>query len=145
MVIQLRFGQKMQLPAYIEVRHRGPDNFLFVAGGCQSDYDEYYASVANDSCHQEISAGAARSPISKRQSAHLIAALAGFFAVPRNVLDFGCVEGSLLVELATNFPSSTFRIRARPGRADGIEQGKDASPGQHVYCEPRGEQEVRDL
>ena len=98
----------MQLPTYIELRHCGRHNFLFVTGGCQSDYDKYYASVANDSVHQEVSAGAARSPISKRQSDQLVEALAVFSAAPRNVLDFGYGEASLLIELAIKLPSSTF-------------------------------------
>lgn len=98
----------MQLPTEVELRHCQRDNFLFLAGGRQCDYDEYYTALANDSVHQEVSAGAIRSPISKLQSDHLAAALDGFFTAPRNVLDLGCGEGSLLIELAANFPSSTF-------------------------------------
>jgi hypothetical protein len=116
MRLRLRFGKKMQLPAEVELRHCGRDNFLFLAGGRQSDYDQYYASVANDSVHQEVSVGAARSPISKLQNDYLVAALGGFFTAPRNVLDFGCGEASLLVELSTNFPSSTF-VGFEPGPA----------------------------
>jgi len=114
--LRLRFGKKMELPTEVEVRHCEGDNFLFLVGGQQSDYDQYYAAVANDSVHQELAGGTARSPISKLQSDHLVAALGGFFAAPRNVLDFGCGEASLLVELAANFRSSTF-FGVEPGPA----------------------------
>src|ERR1035438_9940255 len=97
-ILRLRFGKKMRLPTEVALRHCGRDNFLFLAGGRQSDYDEYYTALANDSVHQEVSAGAVRSPISKRQSDHLSALLGGFFDVPRNVLDLGCGEASLLIE-----------------------------------------------
>jgi 2-polyprenyl-3-methyl-5-hydroxy-6-metoxy-1,4-benzoquinol methylase len=97
----------MQLPTEIELRHCNNDNFLFLAGGRQSDYDEYYAAVANDSYHQEVSDGSARSPISALQNDHLVSALGDFFTTSQKVLDFGCGEASLLVELAINFPSST--------------------------------------
>jgi hypothetical protein len=107
-VLQLRFGKKLQLPTELELRHCGRDNCLFMARGHQSDYDQYYAMVANDSCHQEVSGGIPRSPISKLQKDHLVAALAGFFATPRKVLDFGCGGASLLLELAASFPSSAF-------------------------------------
>jgi hypothetical protein len=112
----------------IELRHCRRDNFLFVAGGCQSDYDEYYATVANDTYHQEVSAGAARSPISKLQNDRLVAALDVFFAEPRKVLDFGCGEASLLVELATNFPSSAF-FGFEPGPAAQVGSSKGATLG----------------
>jgi hypothetical protein len=118
----------MQLPTEIELRHCGRDNFLFVAGGCQSDYDQYYAAVANDTVHQELSAGTARSPISTVQSDHLLIALGGFFAEPRKALDFGCGEASLLVELATNFPSSAF-FGFEPGPAAQVGSSKGATLG----------------
>jgi hypothetical protein len=105
---RLRFGAKMHLPTEVELRYCGRDNFLFSAGGRQGDYDQYYATVANDSYHQELSGGDARSPISELQNDHLVVALDGFFAASRKVLDFGCGEASLLLELATNFPSSAF-------------------------------------
>lgn len=108
LVLQLRFGKKMQLPTEVDLRHCGRDNFLFVANGRQSEHDQYYAAVANDSYHQEVSGGVARSPISKLQKDHLVAALGGFFTAPRKVLDFGCGEASLLLELATTFQSSKF-------------------------------------
>jgi SAM-dependent methyltransferase len=108
LALQLRFGKKMQLPAEVDLRHCDKDNFLFIANGRQSDYDEYYATVANDSYHREVSAGAARSPISKLQADHVAAALGDFFTLPRKVLDFGCGEANLLIELAANFPSSAF-------------------------------------
>jgi 2-polyprenyl-3-methyl-5-hydroxy-6-metoxy-1,4-benzoquinol methylase len=116
MWLRLRFGQKLQLPTEVEVRLCQSDNFLFVVGGCQSDYDEYYATVSNVTYHQEVSGGVARSPISKMQCEHLVAALDEFFATPRKVLDFGCGEASLLIELATKFPSSTF-VGFEPGPA----------------------------
>jgi 2-polyprenyl-3-methyl-5-hydroxy-6-metoxy-1,4-benzoquinol methylase len=107
-VLQLRFSEKMNLPTEPEVRHCSSDNFLFVAGGCQEDYDEYYRSLANDSYHAELSGGDLRSPISKLQFSHLRDALGSYFETPRRVLDFGCGEGTLLVELARVFSSSTF-------------------------------------
>jgi SAM-dependent methyltransferase len=106
--LQLRFSKRMQLPAEADLRHCAEDNFLFIANGRQSDYDEYYATVVNDSYHREVSVGAARSPIAELQSGRLAAALSDFFTVPRNVLDFGCGEASLLIELATKFPTSSF-------------------------------------
>jgi SAM-dependent methyltransferase len=106
--LKLRFSKKMQLPTAADLRHCAKDNFLFIANGRQSDYDEYYATVANDSYHREVSLGAARSPIAKLQSGQLLAALNDFFTVPRRVLDFGCGEASLLIELATKFPKSSF-------------------------------------
>jgi len=106
--LQLRFGAKLQLPVEIDLRHCGKDNFLFVAGGRQSEYDQYYASNVNDSCHQEVAHGEVRSPISKLQCAHLVDALDQFFGPPRKVLDFGCGGASLLLELASSFPSSSF-------------------------------------
>lgn len=107
-VLHLQFNQKMKLPTDLEIGHCARDNFLFVAAGCQTDYDEYYSALANDSVHAEVSHGNARSPISQLQKDHLVAALGGFFAGSRKVLDFGCGEASLLVELASDFPASTF-------------------------------------
>ncbi len=116
MALQLRFGKKMHLPTEVELRFCGRDNFLFLAGGSQVDYDQYYASVINDSYHQEVSAGAVRSPIAKLQAHCLIAALGELFATPRKVLDFGCGEASLLIELANHFPLSAF-LGFEPGPA----------------------------
>jgi len=126
-VLQLRFGAKMQLPTDVEVRHCAHDNFLFVTGGRQSDYDAYYAAVANDTVHQEVAVGAVRSPISILQKDHLVAALDGEPA-PRSVLDFGCGEASLLVELATHFPSSRF-VGFDPGPAASKGSRKAAALG----------------
>ena len=39
-VLQLHFNEKMRLPTEPEIRHCAGDNFLFVAGGDQGDYDE---------------------------------------------------------------------------------------------------------
>jgi 2-polyprenyl-3-methyl-5-hydroxy-6-metoxy-1,4-benzoquinol methylase len=114
--IEISFGKKMKLPTRCDLRHCQIDNFLFVAGCNQIDYDQYYATVANDTYHKELAGGSARSPISRIQSDHLASALGGFFDVPRNVLDFGCGEASLLVELASNFPTSVF-IGFEPGPA----------------------------
>src|SRR5271170_3933670 len=77
--LRLQFGKKMQLPTEVELRHCKRDNFLFLGSGLQSDYDQYYAAVANDSVHHEVSVGAVRSPISIRQNDHLATALGGFF------------------------------------------------------------------
>jgi 2-polyprenyl-3-methyl-5-hydroxy-6-metoxy-1,4-benzoquinol methylase len=92
------------------------DNFLFVASGDQDSYDEYYKSLANDSYHAELADGDLHSPIVQLQRDRLANLLNGFFCQSRKVLDFGCGEGWLLVELAREFPSSTFR-------------GFDPSPG----------------
>ncbi len=107
-MLQLRFGEKMQLPTEVEIRHCRGDNFLFLANGRQSEHDQYYAGATNDSYHQEVSGGIARSPISKLQKDHLVATLGEFFTTPRKVLDFGCGGASLLLELATSFLSSAF-------------------------------------
>ena len=77
-VLQLRFNAKMKLPAEPEIRHCASDNFLFVASGCQADYDEYYESLANDTYHTELSEGGLRSPIAELQLGHLSNALGGY-------------------------------------------------------------------
>ena len=106
--LRLQFGEKMKLPREIDLQYCPKDNFLFVGNNSQIDYDQYYANFSNDTFHQEVSLGDAHSPISKLQNDHLIAALDGFLASPKKVLDFGCGEASLLVELAANCPSSSF-------------------------------------
>lgn len=115
-VLQLRFNAKMRLPAEPEIRHCAYDNFLFVASGCQADYDEYYESLANDTYHTELSEGSLRSPIAELQLGHLSNALGGYLDQARGVFDFGCGEASLLVELATKFPASSF-VGFDPGPA----------------------------
>ncbi len=107
-VLQLRFNAKMKLPAAPEIRHCASDNFLFVASGCQVDYDEYYESLANDTYHAELSEGSLRSPIAELQLGYLSNALGGYLDRAKVVFDFGCGEASLLVELATKFPASSF-------------------------------------
>lgn len=118
-ILQLHFNTKMNLPTEVAVRHCALDNFLFVANGDQNSYDEYYKSLANDSYHAELAGGDLHSPISKLQRAQLSSLLDGFFRQPKRVLDFGCGEGWLLIELAGEFPSSIFR-------------GFDPSPGARV-------------
>ncbi len=107
-VLQLWLNTKMNLPTEPEIRCCATDNFLFVASGCQQDYDEYYKSLANDSYHTELSGENLRSPISKLQRDYLVEASSGFFERNRKILDFGCGEASLLVELAIDFPSTAF-------------------------------------
>jgi len=107
-ILQLQFSAKMKLPTQLSVRHCTVDNFLFTTPGRQEDYNEYYASIANDSCHAELSGDNQRSPVSKLQKKHLVRALGSFFERERKVLDFGCGEGCLLVELASDFPTSNF-------------------------------------
>lgn len=114
--LRLQFGEKMKLPKEIELRYCPKDNFLFLGNNSQADYDQYYATCANDTFHQEVSGDTAHSPISKLQKDHLITALNGFFANAKRVLDFGCGEASLLVELAANCPSSSF-LGFEPGPA----------------------------
>lgn len=109
------------------------DNFLFSAAGRQTDYDEYYAAVANDAYHQELAAGDLHSPISKVQSERLRAALGDFFAAPRKVLDFGCGEASLLVELASKCPASTF-FGFDPGPAADVGLNKAKTLGLENIC-----------
>lgn len=107
-VLQLHLNAKMNLPTEIEISHCESDNFLFVANGSTLDYDDYYRSQANDSYHGEVSGGNLRSPIAMLQRSYLVPALDGFLDQPRKVLDFGCGEASLLVELASEFPCSAF-------------------------------------
>ena len=126
--LRLRFNNKMQLPTSPEVRHCAADNFLFLGEGSQADYDEYYSAVANDTCHQEVSIGAGRSAFAKLQSDHLIAAADTFFGIPRKVMDFGCGEACLLLELAINFPSATF-TGFDPGPAASIGSSKARALG----------------
>ncbi|MGB6973076.1 MAG: class I SAM-dependent methyltransferase [Terracidiphilus sp.] len=124
-VLQLRFNTKMHLPTRAEIRHCQRDNFLFVASGSQKEYDEYYKSLANDSVHAELARGSLHSPISEVQRDRLVSALGGFFDQPRRVLDFGCGEASLLVELAGDFPSSTFLgFDPSPGAQIGLNKAK---------------------
>lgn len=115
-IIRIRFNNKMGLPKHPRFRHCTTDNFLFLADGSQALYSEYYASFSSDSCHQEVSIGDSRSPIAKLQCDHLLLAVNEFFSSPRKVLDFGCGEACLLVELAINFPSSRF-VGYDPGPA----------------------------
>jgi SAM-dependent methyltransferase len=122
-LLQLSFNVKLNLPTNPEIRHCAADNFLFVASGSQPDYDEYYKSLANDTVHGELAGGSLRSPISILQMSHLLPALGDFFSKPRKVLDFGCGEASLLVELASGFPSSTF-VGFDPGPAAQIGSNK---------------------
>jgi len=109
-ILLLHFSQKMNLPTVVTIRYCELDNFLFVASTSSHDhYDEYYKSLANDSYHGEVAGGAIRSPIAKLQQKCLLDLLGTFFTHTRNVLDFGCGEASLLVELASEFPTSKFR------------------------------------
>lgn len=127
-VLQLRYRVKMNLPTEPEIRHCAIDNFLFVSGGRQQDYDEYYKSLANDSVHSELSGGNLRSPISKLQSSHIVQMLGRYFIRNRRVLDFGCGEASLLVELASEFPTSSF-FGFDPGPAAETAKDKTAKLG----------------
>jgi 2-polyprenyl-3-methyl-5-hydroxy-6-metoxy-1,4-benzoquinol methylase len=108
LVLQLHFNAKLKLPTQVEIRHCAFDNFLFVANGDQDDYDEYYRSLANDSYHAELAGANLHSPISMLQKVHIERLLSDFFDRPRRVLDFGCGEASLLVELASKFSNSLF-------------------------------------
>ena len=58
-----------------------------------------------DSYHAELAGADLHSPIAILQKSHLMTLLQDFFDKPRKVLDFGCGEASLLVELAGAFPS----------------------------------------
>jgi hypothetical protein len=100
-ILQLHFNQKMKLPTETTIRHCASDNFLFTASGDQASYDEYYKALANDSYHSEVAAGDLHSPIAARQRDQLVSLLAEFFSQPRRVLDFGCGEAWLLMELAS--------------------------------------------
>src|SRR5215472_9809612 len=118
-ILQLHFNQKMRLPEEVVIRHCASDNFLFVASGDQASYDEYYKALANDSYHAEIAAGDLHSPIATRQRDHVLNLLGEFFTQPKTVLEFGCGEAWLLLELASKFPTSTFL-------------GSDPSPGVRI-------------
>jgi 2-polyprenyl-3-methyl-5-hydroxy-6-metoxy-1,4-benzoquinol methylase len=119
-VLHLHFNTKMSLPTEISIRHCASDNFLFMANGDQECYDAYYKSLANDSYHAELAGCDLHSPIAKLQRDQLALLLDGFFCQPKNVLDFGCGEGWLLLELASEFPSSIFRgFDPSPGAAIG--------------------------
>jgi len=113
----------MNLPTEVTIRHCASDNFLFIASSAShNQYDEYYKSLANDSYHAEVACGAIRSPIAKLQQKCLLDLLGSYFARPKDVLDFGCGEASLLVELASEFPTSRF-------------QGFDPSPASQIGCQ----------
>lgn len=107
-ILGLRFNVKMNLPTDVAIRYCSSDNFLFVASGDQHSYEEYYKALANDSYHAELAGNASHSPIAKLQLDRLGKLLDGFLCEPKRVLDFGCGEGWLLVELASEYPSSTF-------------------------------------
>jgi len=126
-ILRLHFNVKMSLPTQVTIRHCAADNFLFVAGGNQGSYDEFYKSLANDSYHAELASGDMHSPIARLQRDRLANLLNQFFSQPRKVLDFGCGEGWLLIELASEFPHSAF-------------QGFDPSPGARI-----GSQRVQTL
>ena len=98
----------MRLPREVSIRYCASDNFLFVANGDQASYYEYYKAVANDSYHAEIAGSNPNSPIAARQRDHVLSLLGNFFAQSKTVLDFGCGEAWLLLELASKFPQSTF-------------------------------------
>ena len=124
LVLSQHLGAKMALPAEVPVRWCAQDNFLFVAAGAQSDYDAYYAAVANDTVHEEVSeATGLRSAISQRQHAQLHGLLGDFFNKPRKVLDFGCGGAGLLVELALGHAGSSF-FGFEPGPAAKTALGK---------------------
>lgn len=108
LILHLHFSTKMNLPTEIPIRCCVADNFLFVAEGCRTDYDAYYASLANDTYHTELSGESGLSPISRLQASHLMRILDGFFDRPKRTFDFGCGEASLLTELASKFPDSQF-------------------------------------
>jgi SAM-dependent methyltransferase len=118
-ILQLHFGQKMRLPEEVSIGHCVLDNFLFVTNGDQDNYDEYYKAVANDSYHAEIAGVNSHSPIATRQRDHVLNLLGEFLVQPRTVLDFGCGEAWLLLELASKFPRSSFL-------------GFDPSPGAQI-------------
>lgn len=107
-LLHLQFSAKMGLPADVGIRYCASENFLFVAAGSSSAYDEYYRSLANDSYHAELSPDNLHSPIAQLQRRNLSAALGSYLDKKRKVLDFGCGEAALLVELAAEFPPSTF-------------------------------------
>ncbi len=127
-VLQLHFSVKMKLPTDPEIRHCASDDFLFVASGRQEYYDEYYKALVNDSYHGEVSGGSLHSPIAMLQRDYLVGSLGSFFARPRKVLDFGCGEASLLVELASDFQSSAF-WGFDPGPAAQVGSGKATTLG----------------
>ena len=118
-ILYLHFNVKMNLPTEVTIRHCASDNFLFVASGDQDSYEDYYKSLANDSYHAELAGGDLHSPIARLQRDHLANLLDGFFCQSKKVLDFGCGEGWLLMELASEFPSSNF-------------WGFDPSPGARI-------------
>ena len=119
-LLQLHFGTKMNLPTHVTIRHCELDNFLFVANGDQDSYDEYYKSLANDSYHAELAGRDRHSPIAKLQRDQLATLLDDFFGRSEKVLDFGCGEGWLLLELTSEFPASTFwGCDPSPGAATG--------------------------
>lgn len=107
-VLTMHFGPKFHLPTETKVQLCASDNFAFVTNCEQSDYDEYYAEIANDTVHREVAGDTVRSPIAQLQASHLAEVLPKFFDESRAVLDFGCGTGSLLTELALAFPDSHF-------------------------------------
>lgn len=143
-LLQIHFNSKMNLPTEVKIRHCEQDNFLFVGGGDQLSYDEYYKSLANDSYHSELADGDLHSPISKLQRDQLLGLLVGFFEKRRRVLDFGCGEARLLLGLASEFPSSLFwGFDPSPGAKTGSQTAQktglknlsisDVSPGGGPY------------
>src|SRR5580704_6136196 len=125
-ILLLHFGRKMNLPTEVTIRHCASENFLFIASSAShSHYDEYYKSLANDSYHAEVARGSIRSPIAKMQQKCLLDLLGTFFTHPRDVLDFGCGEASLLVELASEFPTSRFHgFDPSPASQIGLQKAK---------------------
>jgi len=118
-VLQLHFNVKMNLPTEVTIRHCASDNFLFVASGDQNSYDEYYNPWQMIPTMGNWQLAIFIRPFRSCKRDQLASLLDGFFCQSKRVLDFGCGEGWLLVELASEFPSSIFR-------------GFDPSPGARI-------------
>lgn len=87
---------------------------MFLGSGDQATYNSYYSTSSFDTTHSEVEINDESQSIARLQLEKLMTLLGGFFDQPRRVLDFGCGEARLLLEMARRFPDSTF-IGFEPG------------------------------
>ena len=103
-VLQLRFRAKMKLPSEPIIRFCAADNFLFVAAGSQQNYDEYYATVINDSYHAEMGGAHARSPIVIEQKRQFLRQPEKLYREPILMIEAVLVAVLMLILLKVNIP-----------------------------------------
>ncbi|HEY4031013.1 MAG TPA: class I SAM-dependent methyltransferase [Caulobacteraceae bacterium] len=112
--LRIDFREKIGLPTSANFHHCAVDNFVFLGSGDQSEYNRYYSTLSSDTTHSEVAGGESSRSIASLQLEKILELLGGFFERPRRVLDFGCGEARLLLEMASRFPHCTF-VGFEPG------------------------------